>query len=137
MFGNGSSKERYLIVDGGDIHFITGIGRSVVRDCWCLGLLLNISLILFCWILSIPFSGFKARTEKRLYIFNGSIVEVFPCKYREKYLSMTGIMMFSSSLWQYPCSCTHIMSLLSLAADAVNSVSWFILFKIQMLNIPV
>ena len=33
------------------------------------------------------------------------------------------------------CSCTHMMSILCLASDAVSFGNWFIVFKVLTLNI--
>ena len=37
VFGNVSDKERLFAVEGGDIHFITVIGGTLVRDDCCVG----------------------------------------------------------------------------------------------------
>ena len=42
---------------------------------------------------------------------------------------------FISSLWRYPCSCMHIMSMLWSIAKAASSGSWSILFKVLTFNV--
>ena len=78
------------------------------------------------------------RTEKHSYNSYGRIDGVFPCRCQHECPSIISIMVFSSSLlWLYICSCTHMMSIVYLAADAVSSGNWFIVSNVLILKIVV
>ena len=107
----------------GDIHFITGIGRTVARDDCCARVSIKSSVMILGWILSMLFTDFNARGLRSIPMSPMvALMEFFHADAVINDHSLLGLWYLNScSLWQYLYSCAYIMTILCSTADAVSS----------------
>ena len=103
-----------------------------------LGLRLNVAAIILGCILSMLLSVFNALGPISIPMPpTVALTEVFHADRVASVHPLPVLWYFISSVWVYPCSCMHIMSILCSTADAVSSGSWPILFKVLTLNVAI
>ena len=103
-----------------------------------LGLPLNVAAIILGCILSMLLSVFNALGPISIPTPpNVALTEFFQADTVATVHPLPVSWYLISSVCVYMCSCMHIMSILCSTADAVNSGSWPILFKVLTLNVAI
>ena len=100
-----------------------------------LELLLNVAVIILGFILLMLLSVFNALGP--ISIPTVALTEFFHADTVANIHPLPVSWYLMSSVCVYLCSCMHIMSILCSTADAVNSGSWPILFKVLTLNVAI
>ena len=123
MFRNVSDYGRLLIIEVGNVCFITDISETVAwNDCYST----------HRWVFSLLFSDFGARELRSIptppmatlteFFHANTVTIVHPIP--------DSWYFYSSSLWQCLCSCMHMITIFLLVADTVTSCCWFIVLDI-------
>ena len=128
------NKGGKLVIEGDKIRFFTNIGRAAAGD----GLPLTVATIILSCSFSMLFSDFSAHHSISIPIPPiMALTEFFHADAETNFHPLPVSWYFISSLWRYPCSCMHIMSMIWSITEAVSSGSWSILFKVLMLNVAI
>ena len=99
---------------------------------------MNEALIIIIWILSMIFRIFKARGLRCIpKFFMMGLTEFFHADTETKYLLSVSLYFTSIYLGYHLCFCTHMMSILCSAANAVNSCNRFFEFNVITLNVTI
>ena len=104
-----------------------------------LGLPLNVATIILGCIFSMLLSDFWAHGPKSIPIpAMTTLIEFFHADTEMNfYLLQLPWYFISAALWCYMCFCTHSTFMVCSTANAVNSCSWHILFKVLTLNVTI